>query len=227
MNIQTFAIIAYVLCIVRLYAFDYVNITQPGNCRKIWRPDSLPGKCFGLDSSVDIQELKSLGNIRSARDCRALCCNLGATCITWQYQNTTRECFVGPAVRLGLEGANTPHWCEPFAPTTWNGHRLKSKINGKCEWGERIPNQCFGLGPERLDTKNQRLDINKCAEACCQSNECNMWQELPNRGCYFGSSNQAWCDKPRTAFDGGRKCIPGFCGGLEDQILNHHKISQR
>eukprot|EP01035_Chromulina_nebulosa_P021053 gene21053-27280_t len=179
-----------------------------GSCRKLWRPDNLPGKCFGLKLHNEYEELKHLTTVTNAGDCRSLCCNIGDKCITWQYQNSSSECKLGPPVRLGSEGADTGDWCEPNPPGKWNGYRLISKSNNQCEWGEQLPNQCFGFGPEVMTNDNKRHTTNSCADACCQSDKCDMWQEMEGRGCYIGSKSSVWCDKEQGAFEGGRKCIP-------------------
>lgn len=78
--------------------------------------------------------------------------------------------------------------------TAWNGNRLASRKNGVCEWGEPLPNQCFAFGPERVGVEAMRvgggdegrLNTDQCREACCANKECDSWQEMPGRGCYFG-----------------------------------------
>ena len=106
----------------------------------------------------------------------------------------------------------------------WNGYRLKERdAEGHCDWSEQLPNQCFGFGPEKKDQNNQPLSTDQCARACCEDPKCNMWQEIPGRGCYFGNSDRVWCSKKETPFEGGRKCIPNFCGGLESVILGDNK----
>jgi hypothetical protein len=136
-----------------------------------------------------------------------------------QYQESSKSCQLGPAVRLGFEGANTDNWCEPHPPTTWNGRRLKSRKNGECEWGEALPNQCFGLGPEVTTPSGKRRTAESCAATCCETPTCEMWQELPDRGCFMANSKGIWCDTKQGAYDGQRKCVKDFCGGMEDIIL--------
>ena len=101
----------------------------------------------------------------------------------------------------------------------WNGKRLKSKKDGVCTWGESLPTQCFGLGPEVLTEDKKQHSTQSCEEACCANKDCEMWQEMAGRGCYFASSKGVWCDAPQGKFDGARKCVPGYCGGMEDKIL--------
>ena len=65
-------------------------------------------------------------------------------------------------MRLGTEGADNDNWCEPNPPKQWNGRVLisrhanvdqivdgKTKKPYKCQWGDALPTQCFGLGPEK------------------------------------------------------------------------------
>jgi hypothetical protein len=65
-------------------------------------------------------------------------------------------------VRFGTEGADNDNWCEPNIPRHWNGRVLVSRHENvesaaedkpkklyKCQWGDALPTQCFGLGPEK------------------------------------------------------------------------------
>ena len=201
------------------------------SCKGLWRPDTLVGKCFGL---TDSEKLESEGYkkfpIASADDCRKLCCIMGDKCTTWQFQTSSNVCQVGPVVRLGFEGCDSKvlggehcgNWCEPHAPSKWNGRRVVSRSNekpGECTWGEELPSQCFGFGPERLkDSKTkEKHTTDSCAEACCRDPTCHAWQEVPGRGCFYGDSNH--CEKYLGSYEGGRKCIQGHCGGMEKDIL--------
>lgn len=93
----------------------------PGKCKRhVWRTDpiaSLPGICFfGNDIKdtpglirygIDINTLKDI-KIKTYKECRTLCCNLGDKCNTWQYQNSTGTCKIDKGfVRRGPEGADT------------------------------------------------------------------------------------------------------------------------
>jgi hypothetical protein len=49
-----------------------------GSCAHLWRPDNLPGKCFGLKPYNEFEELKEIKNVLSAHECRSLCCVLGS-----------------------------------------------------------------------------------------------------------------------------------------------------
>jgi hypothetical protein len=89
--------------------------------------------------------------------------------------------------------------------------------------GEKIPAQCFGLGAERKSSEDTALNTEQCGAACCADKDCDLWQEIPGRGCFYGNKRDAWCGNASvvTTYHGGRKCIPGYCGEevVERQIL--------
>ena len=124
---------------------------------------------------------------------------------------------------MNQEGAETDNWCEPNPPREWVGLKLASRSNGVCQWkSERLVGQCFGLGPEKKDSNGNSLQTpDQCQTACCADLKCDVWQHLPDRGCYFGNvdKDNIWCAEKEATYEGGRKCIPGFCGGLESVIL--------
>ena len=63
---------------------DYIKKT--GKCKGLWRPDSLPGRCFGLKQLAEFKELKELKVEKMTKDvCRTLCCNMGTDCVTFQF----------------------------------------------------------------------------------------------------------------------------------------------
>ena len=78
------------------------ELLKPGKCKGIWRPDALVGRCFGLKLHNEYEELKFIPSIESSGDCRALCCNMGDKCVSWQYQASSKDCRLGPAVRYDL-----------------------------------------------------------------------------------------------------------------------------
>jgi hypothetical protein len=137
-----------------------------------------------------------------------------------QYQTETKVCKLGDPVRLGFEGSDTANWCDPHPPSEWSGQQLASRKDGVCEWGKSLPNQCFGLGPERMNPiTKQPLSAKECEAECCQSSNCEMWQHGEGRGCYFAPAAGIGCDeKKEPTYIGGRKCIPGFCGSLEEEL---------
>ena len=85
---------------------------------------------------------------------------------------------------------------EPAPPAKWSGYKVKSRSGSTCEWGDAIPGQCFGLGPERFasETSKTRLTAEECKAACCKSATCTMWQHLPDRGCFY-SGGDNYCDQ--------------------------------
>lgn len=193
-----------------------------GKCRGIWRSDELVGRCFGLKVHNTYPELKNTSTIISISECRTACCLLGSKCVSWQYESVTNVCKIGDPVRLGTEGANTPYWCEPSGPISWNGRkkRVLEKSDGNCQWTtEGLPNQCFGLGGEQLNSTNGRMGTTECEAACCNDPKCWQWQEQAGRGCYFTSNKDVWCEQALGRYTGGRKCVKNFCGGMEDTYL--------
>jgi hypothetical protein len=97
MNLQKYCFIIQVVAI-HLIALVFTNeydkhsqeknqarsITKSGGkCKGLWRPDKLVGKCFGLKSYIEYDELKNVKEVKKADECRAMCCNLGEQCITW------------------------------------------------------------------------------------------------------------------------------------------------
>ncbi len=195
----------------------------------MWRTDpqaSLPGKCIGINPTTEFQYLKDL-QIKNSLDCRSLCCNLEERCTTWQFQNSSKKCLIHKhPFRRGPEGADTALYCDPFPTHKWNGKFLESRSsNGVCKWAYDIPAQCFAFGPERIidngkvnHDKGVRMGEKECEESCCKDPTCNSWQEYPGRGCFFGISYCKY-QAVEDAFEGGRKCLPGFCGGKESEIL--------
>jgi hypothetical protein len=184
----------------------------------------LVGRCFGLKIHTTYEELKNTSTVISINECRSACCLLGSKCVSWQYESVMRLCKIGDPVRVGTEGTNTPYWCEPSGPISWNGKKKKTlgeKIAaGQCEWAtEELPNQCFGLGAERFNSTRGRMDTAACEAACCNDPTCWQWQEQADRGCYFTSTKEIWCEQAKGRYTGGRKCVKDFCGGLEDEYL--------
>lgn len=212
------------------------QLTNQGKCKGLWRSDKLVGKCFGLSSikaffterSSKLRHL--LGSIpapvHTPADCRALCCNIGPECVTWQFQSKRSDmCKIGGPVRLGLEGADTLNWCEPLPPESWSGYRLSRAITGSdisscnSKKGVAVPHQCFGLGPERMNpVTNKRMSISECEAACCADPKCDIWQAISDRGCFYSKDDGISCgEHAEPAYMGGRKCVPGFCGSAENE----------
>lgn len=180
-------------------------------CKKLWTLDQLSGRCFGLVSSPEVVTKRlDIRNftINDADTCKHLCCNLGHECITWQYWAGKNLCKVGGQVRLGLEAAKTPLWCDPAKPVVWNGKRISSRFpdNETCSWGSDVPTQCFGLGPERKN-KDVALSADQCEKECCEDKNCKVWQHSTERGCYFNKEvvNDIFCEPYTGSYTGGRK----------------------
>lgn len=96
-----------------------------------------------------------------------------------------------------------------------------------------MPNQCFGLGPERglngAVNPEVHLTTEQCAEECCKSSECEMWQQQEGRGCYFNKKDGIWCTEATLpTLEGARKCIPNYCGTpeMEASILAAYHAGQ-
>jgi hypothetical protein len=219
------------------------SLLEKGKCKNnVWRIDdaaALPGKCVGINPTTDFEDLKHL-SISNWHDCRALCCNLNERCVTWQYQNKTKTCFLHrKPFRRGPEGAATALYCDPFPTHAWNGKYLEKRTivqqqgqrqgQGQeayeCKWEYNLPAQCFAFGPERLNNsgvismeKGLRMDTEQCERACCMDPQCNSWQEYPGRGCYYGVSDCKY-QEVEGGYEGGRKCLPGFCGNMEREVL--------
>jgi len=66
-------------------------------CEKQWRSDKLLGRCFGLTTHSEVKELSKEQQskvIQSADECKALCCEMGEACVSWQYASGTKTCKV-------------------------------------------------------------------------------------------------------------------------------------
>mmetsp|Transcript_22196 Transcript_22196/g.31882 ORF Transcript_22196/g.31882 Transcript_22196/m.31882 type:complete len:250 (+) Transcript_22196:53-802(+) len=207
-----------------------VNYLLPGKCKGLWRPQRLQGRCFGLTLHSQYAELSTIKVVNSAKECKSICCNLQDKCLNWQYQLASKQCKLGKdRVRYGTEGYDSPYWCDPL-PTSdmWHGKKLdKMGSDGSCLWkSENLRTQCFGLGVERKSANKERiLSHDECQKSCCDANAngkkgCEIYQFIESRGCFHSVNNDVWCDdKVQGAYDGGRKCIPGYCDGNEEKQL--------
>ena len=191
-----------------------IDLFKSGKCIGKWRPEKLPGRCTGMNPGL-LPSL-NLPPVENATACRAICCNLGDKCITWQFEITTRECRFGLVMRLGDEAAGVPGWCDPIPPVKWNGRKVvgHNPETGEKIWGnENLDSQCFGLGAERLSSAGKRRNTQECEQACKDDPKCEIWQEFPGRGCYFFSLQGIFCEKKKNPiYVGGRKCLAGSCG---------------
>lgn len=207
------------------------SLLKKGKCRGLWRPEPLPGKCFGLRPVS-----KEYGIISNPQECRSLCCNLGDQCTSWQFQSSTSTCRMGGVIRLGMEKTGTPAWCDPHPPSAWKGNRLISKqADGTCIWGAALSSQCFGLGDEKMSLDGARYNTNECRAACCSvasvgdegvTTGCALWQHNSYRGCYYSRKDSRQCPQSLgERYIGGRKCVPQYCGGKEDVLLGQFNTS--
>ena len=195
------------------------------SCAAEWTAENLIGRCWGLTTSTNIPNIEpGVGEkaATSSDECKKLCCNLGDKCITWQFWGASGICKAGKHVRLGGEGGNSPRWCEPEPPQKWNGAKrnltsspLRNKIDpwvapSTCGWVGQQPGQCFGLGPERLNSEKERISEGECAAGCCADPNCMLWQHLPTRGCFYNKNQlheEPHCDQYGGVYVGGRKKV--------------------
>ncbi|KAK3289202.1 hypothetical protein CYMTET_3363 [Cymbomonas tetramitiformis] len=227
--------------------------STPGQLTCNWRDDRLVGRCFGLTCatgrppegtkangtkiaaariSEDYRFLQAWAD--TAASCEELCCRMGPErCISYQFRGDV-GCCLGPAVRLGLEKAASPHWCEPTPPKVWSGRELARRTPGTggtkaiCEWGsESLEGQCFGLGKQyrgsanesasgdaliRSESEGWMLNEMECATACCQDASCGMWQWRGDKGCFY-TDKKGHCESlkgkyEKEAFTGKRRVVP-------------------
>ena len=181
------------------------------DCKNQWTSVSLVGRCFGLSIHSKYSELGNIEVVESPEECKALCCELGDKCVTWQYWNDNKRCNLGPAVLLGAEADATvdgsSHWCEVDPPVVWRGRRIQSRDGPHCEWGDSLPTQCHGLGAERRGDDGNRLARAVCERACCHTAGCTMWQQHPERGCFVGTGENVICESYTGTFSGGMKKV--------------------
>jgi len=111
-------------------------------CSSQWGEIKLMGKCHGLRSYTEHFSLKNTHVVPSSPSfCKALCCELGEKCTTWQYliksypppRPSVRECYLGGPVKILQPEAITDEiiansgneaYCEALAPTKWRGKKL-------------------------------------------------------------------------------------------------------
>ena len=196
------------------------GVSGVDQCARQWREDSLEGRCFGVGPYLEMFPAElAQKTIKTAKACKRACCKLGPKCITWQFGGGTHndECRMGGPVRYGDEASGVSGWCEPKAPRRWEGFKVTHVEGGGCLSAGDLPGQCFGLGPEVLSERKERLTVDECRRRCCADSTCSMWQALPDRGCFM-NSGEHWCDPTVQAYVGSRKCARGYCGGKEDEL---------
>lgn len=189
-------------------------------CSSQWTDEKLIGRCWGLATSTDHPSIKGTIDdklILNAEECKQICCKLGSKCITWQYWAASQICKIGRHVRVGPEGGGSPRWCEPAPPRAWDGGRRNLHLNPfnqslplelECQWASQQPGQCFGLGPERMNSTGGRISAKDCGVGCCNDSNCWLWQHLADRGCFYNKDKRTeapFCDQYVGAYTGGRK----------------------
>ena len=144
--------------------------TSLERCSHQWREEKVQGKCYGLKNSREFVELRTIQVVPSPTFCKALCCELGERCTTWQYliknypppRPNERECYLGGAVKFGEINVEykSGAYCETSPVQKWRGRQLKDRtVNNEtkrvrstfgrefnCEWGEDLSSPCDGLG---------------------------------------------------------------------------------
>lgn len=180
---------------------------HPDKCVNEWTNDKLIGRCFGLKSHSEYEQLKNIHFVDSSQHCRELCCTLGNECLTWQYWIDNKICKLGGLIRLGAENLNTANWCDPEGPVTWTGKRIESKNGVNSETEGILTTQCFGLGPMKTIDGKISLGKDECSYGCLQLSDCKIWQWHEKRGCYYTNNPQVYCDPYAGGYDGGRKIL--------------------
>jgi len=191
-------------------------------CADDWSPREIVGRCFGLITHSDYREFKKISVVQSAQQCKAMCCELGYKCITWQYWTDIKLCKMGGSVRIGSEGANTPLWCDIEPPIVWEGQKLDRLPSGEMKPGakpEAVSTQCFGLGADQKKkvtdgsgkVQSVSLSVSECREACLAKKDCRVWQAHERRGCYYNEDISVFCEPYKGSYTGGRRKCNDQC----------------
>jgi hypothetical protein len=115
-------------------------------------------------------------------------------------------------------------WCEPVAPSPWQGQRIvarkgKEKEDGTytreqaCEmWNpQQLEGQCFGLGAKQEGAASASSE--GCRDACCGDQKCTNWQYREDKGCFYSSAQGFNCETlgehAFQPFQGRRKVVLG------------------
>ena len=81
------------------------------------------------------------------------------------------------------------------------------------EIGDRLKNQCFGLGGEKKKLNSNgnytSLSVEECSIECRNNPRCLIWQASPIRGCYNFHRSDVYCESYTGHFIGGRKEVLG------------------
>ena len=147
--------------------------TSLERCNHQWTDDKLEGRCHGLKSHRTFYQIEAIDIVPSPTFCKALCCELGDSCSTWQYliknypapRPSETECLLGGHATMispGEIGQAGEIFCESWTQPKWRGKRLVSRtVNNEtstkqirstfgrefnCDWGIDLPVPCEGLG---------------------------------------------------------------------------------
>jgi len=154
--------------------FNSIIESSLERCSDEWEDFKLEGACHGLNIHSQFPAFQKIKEVKSPTFCKALCCELGQKCFTWQYsiknypspKPSENTCLLGGPARYENENSASQIWCEKSTPLKWRGRSIKSRtVNnntdprtrvrstfGKeysCEWGQELPSPCSGLGAER------------------------------------------------------------------------------
>lgn len=191
-------------------------------CAADWADLTIVGRCFGLRTHTEYASLKHIAVVESGDHCKSLCCQLGTTCITWQYWTDIKLCKLGDSVRIGKEHANTNLWCDSEPPIVWQGRKIARSSLGEVKPGgesAELTTQCFGLGAEQMKfvptgtdkPLSLRMSVSDCRNACLNHPDCLIWQAHPDRGCYFSNVQNAFCEPYTGGYVGGRRKCNDKC----------------
>lgn len=124
----------------------------------------------------------------------------------------------GGDTRLGAEKDGVGAWCEPRAPSKWNGQRIKEDgtlvagacVDGANGWNpDELQGQCFGLGSSKSISSNTAV---QCKDACCADAECAVWQWREDAGCFYNKGAHGCQEANPLDFEpfiGKRKVVEG------------------
>lgn len=112
-------------------------------CSHQWLEKELKTPCHGMKEHSAYPELAVIETITSAQVCKALCCELGQKCGSWQYlvrslprpHTDVRICYLGGYVNnlLSTPSSNAVQdvsgngvvWCDAVPTPKWRGKRLR------------------------------------------------------------------------------------------------------
>lgn len=199
--------------IVYVILLDTVT-SQEKSCIE-WRESWDQKKCREENAwvwIVEFEEVKHIVEVRTASECRAICCNLGDKCITWQYELYSKQCEFGPVMRLGTEAAGCGWlvWITCTSEVEWS-----KSWKSQCWWDGDVEYRGFDYSMLWLRswTTSDYRTMSTNQQACAADKECGIWQEFPGWGCFYNANKGIFCDEKKPAKYGGvRKSITNYCG---------------